>query len=403
MKQFFIGRQPILNSSGETIAYELLFRSSRENAYDPTVSGDSATSQVLINAVEEMGLDKLVGDKLAFVNLTNRFLEQPELLDFLPHDRVVLEILESVELNEAVFSGVEALRKSNFTLALDDYCSSDSLVELLPFARYVKYDISDYSQDELCRIAERRKGEYPKLLAECVETLEEFTVLRDAGWDYFQGYFFSRPEVLSGKSIPANKGTLLQLLAQLNDNSVKFDDIASIMSREVSLGIRALRYVNSPLTGLLQEVTSIKQAVVLLGRETIRHWVTMLLVADLNDKPVELVKMALIRGRFCQLVARVEGLEDENACFTAGLLSLVDVMMNQEMESVLDSISATQELRGILLGHKGRASELIEAVKIIEDVNYKSGLAVEIGDAMNDAYIEAIQWAEQTAGLMKAA
>ncbi len=402
MTQFFIGRQPILNSVGETIAYELLFRSSESNAFDPSVDGDAATSQVLINAVAELGLNKIVGDKLAFVNLTNRFLEHPELLEFLPRERVVLEILETIELNEAVLRGVERLSRSHYTLALDDYCRSDDLAALLPHVQVVKYDITQYSEEELCGIASRRKGSFPKLLAERVETIEQYTFLRQAGWDYFQGYFFSKPEIMTGRKIPANKGTLLHLLAQLNNDAVTIEEIANIMSREVSLGIRALRYVNSPLTGLVQEVTSIKQAAVLLGRETIRHWVIMLLVADLNDKPMELVNMALIRGRFCQLAARSERLDDEYTCFTAGLLSLVDVMMSAKMEDVLENISATQELRNILIDDQGRASELIQAVKFIECNHGVAECSVPISDALNDAYIDAIQWASLTTKIINA-
>lgn len=401
MQTYFIGRQPILDSSGETIAYELLYRSSNTNAYDPTVDGDAATSQVLINAVEEMGLSKLVGDKLAFVNLTNRFLEQPELLEFLPRDRVVLEVLETVKLNEAVFKGIEALREANFTIALDDYCSTEQMAPLLPHAEVVKYDITQYSMEKLCQIAAERIGTRPKLLAERVETATEFNALRNAGFDYFQGYYFAKPQVLSGKKIPANKGMLLHLLAELNNEAITPEQIADIMNREVSLGLRALRYVNSPLTGLLSKVTSIKQAAVLLVRETIRHWVVMLLVADLNDKPMELVNMALVRGRFCQLSARDEGLEDENACFTAGLLSLVDVMMDLDIEQVLDSISATPELREILQHKRGRVSEFLEAVQFIENEYRVVDTELAITEAMNDAYIEAIGWADQTSQMMK--
>lgn len=402
MQKYFIGRQPILDSGGETVAYELLYRSSGINAFDSAVGGDSATSQVLINAVEEKGLTSIVGDKLAFVNLTNRFLEQPALLEFLPRERVVLEVLETVVLNEAVFKGVAALQEANFTIALDDYSPTEQMASLLPFAAIVKYDITQYSMDKLCQIAAKRTGNQPKLLAERVETAAEFSALRDAGFDYFQGYYFAKPEVISGSKIPANKGILLHLLAELNSESITPEQIADIMSREVSLGLRALRYVNSPLTGLVSKVTSIKQAAVLLGRETIRQWVVMLLVADLNDKPMELVNMALVRGRFCQLTARHEGLEDENACFTAGLLSLVDVMMDVDIEQVLDSISATPQLRLILQYRHGRASELLDAIQFIENKNKIIGSELVITEAMNDAYIEAIGWAEQTSQMMKA-
>lgn len=400
MPQFFIGRQPVLNSEGDTIAYELLFRSSNINAFDTGVDGDSATSQVMLNSVVEFGLGKVVGNKLAFINLTTRFLEHPELVMFLPSDRVVLEVLETIELSEAVLKGIETLKAAQYTIALDDYSACDRLAELVPAADIIKYDISEYTIDQLRKIAESRVGSHPKLLAECVETNEQFTMLRDAGFDYFQGYFFARPEVLSGKKIPTNKGILLHLLAQINNESVTIDEIANLISREVSLGVRALRYVNSPLSGLHHKVSSIKQATVLLGRETIRHWVTLLLIADLNDKPMELVNMALIRGRFCQLIAQNEGLDD-SAYFTAGLLSLVDVMIDIDMETVLDSISATNELRDVLQNRKGRASDILNVVEFFEN-NCAADAVPPVTESMNDAYMESIYWAGQTTLLMKA-
>ncbi len=400
MRQFFIGRQPILDAAGETVAYELLFRSSNKNAYDPTVDGDAATSQVLINAVQELGLNKIVGKKLAFVNLTNLFLEQPELIELLPRDRVVLEILETIEVNQSVIDGVKSLKASRYTIALDDFQDTEEFAELKPLADLIKYDISQHTIAELCQIADKNTGTGVRLLAERVETQDQFQVLQAAGFDLFQGYFFSKPEILTGKKIPSNKGTLLQLLSQLNNPGISLEEITNLLRRDVSLSVRALKYVNSPLNGLLQEVTSIKQAAVLLGRDTIRHWVTLLLVADINEKPIELVHMALVRARYCQLSARKQGKINEHICFTAGLLSLVDAMMNIELAEVLESISATQELRDILLHQTGPEAKILSDIQALE--KYESNSDIEITQAMNDTYFEALDWAEQAGRFLEA-
>ena len=403
MQRFFLGRQPILDTDAVTIAYELLFRSSNTNAYDPNVDGDSATSQVLINAISELGIENIAGEKLAFINLTNRFLEDPEILAFLPAERVVLEILETIEVNDAVINGIKKLKQGGYTIALDDFILSEEFAPLVPLVDIIKYDITQYSIADLCNIAKQRQGSRPRLLAERVETAGEFDTLRDAGFDYFQGYHFAKPEVVSGSKIPANKINLLQLLAQVNDLNVTLDDVADIMSRDVSLGVRALKYVNSPLSGVKQEVTSIKQAAVLLGRDTIRNWVVLLIVANMNDKPPELFNMALIRGRFCQLCAQSEQLDDDSAYFTMGLLSLLDEMMDLKMEQVLDNISATKELRNTLQLNQGRASELLNVVRFLESSTDNSSVAPEaLNDSMNDTYLEAIGWAEQTSQLMAA-
>lgn len=398
MRQFFIARQPILDGAGDTVAYELLFRSSDHNAYDPKVDGDAATSQVLINAVQELGLNKIVGRKLAFVNLTNRFLEQPELVEHLPKERVVLEVLETIDVNPQVIEGVKSLRASQYRIALDDFQDTEDFAALKPLACLIKYDISQYTMDELCEIA-GNKPDGVRLLAERVETLDQFNILQQAGFDLFQGYYFSKPEILSGKKIPSSKGLLLHLLSQINNTAISLEEISTLLARDVSLSVRALKYVNSPLNGLLQEVTSVKQAAVLLGRNTIRQWVTLLLVADINDKPVELVHMALTRARFCQLCAQKQPQINEHICFTAGLLSLVDAMMDIELEQVLDNISATQELRDILLNQTGPEGALLKTVHCIENAQ-AAPPDFELTEAMNDTYYEALDWAEQASGLI---
>ncbi|MBX2884492.1 MAG: HDOD domain-containing protein [Granulosicoccus sp.] len=398
MEAYFVGRQPIFDQSGETLAYELLFRSSNKNAYDPSVSGDSATSQVILNAITELGLERVAGPHKVFINLTNSFIENRELLDFLPVGRVVLEVLETVEVTAEVIAGLQELKKAGHTIALDDFVLSEKCAALLPFADIIKYDITQYTADELKSLSENRHSNSVKLLAERVETLEEFQQLRDAGFDYFQGYYFAKPNIVQGRKIPADKTTLLQLMARLNDPNITLGEISEIMSHDVSLGVRALKFVNSPLSGLSTTVTSIQQAAVMLGFNTIRNWVTLMMMANMDEKPIELVKMALIRARFCQLMAKREHIPDDDAFFTIGLLSLLDSIMDMDMAGALDLISATDELRQVLLHREGRASEFLDIVRTFEE----PGL-VDIPDdsAANDrirsAYVESIGWAESSA------
>jgi len=403
MQAYFIARQPILDSAGQTIAYELLFRSGDTNAYDPAVDGDSATSQILINAMTEMGIDQIAGRHRAFINLTRHFIENPELLNFLPADRVVLEILETVEITPDVLRGVQTLKQQGYTIALDDFIMRDEFTQLLPLIDIIKFDITQYDNQELVDIASRRKSPQPQLLVERVETRDEFELFRDAGFDLFQGYYFAKPKVLSGTKIPADKGTLLQLLTRLNDSSVTFEEITEIMSHDVSLGVRALKFVNSPISGLHNRVTSIHQAAVLLGRDTIRNWVMLLMMAGIDEKPLELVKMALIRARFCQLTGKQEHIDEDGCMFTVGLFSLLDAMMDLDMSDVLDRISATDELRAILQHKQGRASELIDIVCYLESpLTAWPKLEIDVSETMSKNYLDSIAWAEETTGLLAA-
>ncbi|MBX2882077.1 MAG: HDOD domain-containing protein, partial [Granulosicoccus sp.] len=303
----------------------------------------------------------------------------------------------------AVIQGLEALKQQGHLIALDDFVLSAECAPLLPFADIIKYDITQYSMAELQTLAENRHSPQVKLLAERVETLEEFETLRDAGFDYFQGYYFAKPNIVQGRKIPADKSTLLQLMARLNDPKITMAELSEILSHDVSLGVRALKFVNSPLNGLSNTVTSIQQAAVMLGFDTIRNWVTLMMMANLDEKPMELVKMALIRARFCQLIAKQENIPDDNVFFTVGLLSLLDAMMDMDMPAALEMISASDDLRQILLDREGRAGQLLDIVRTFELPGEAANDAqLSVSDAMSAAYIESIGWAESSALSMTA-
>ncbi len=400
MNAFYIARQPILTASGDTYGYELLFRSSDSNAYDPSVDGNAATSSVLFNAVVEIGLDSIVGKGQAFINLTNRFLEQPDLLELLPAKRCVLEVLETVDVTDEVVQGVETLRAAGHTIALDDFVDEERFARLLPMVDLIKYDLTQHTMDELAQYCARDVEAGRQSLVERVETPEEFEQLRAMGFDYFQGYFFARPKILSGSKLPQNRIALIQLMAEINSPNSTIDDIAEIVGRDVSLGVRTLRYVNSPLNGIQTTVTSIRHATVLLGRDLIRNWVTLLVMGSMDDKPSELTKLALTRARFCQLVAREQDLDDARY-FTIGLLSLLDVFMSCTLEDALDNITVGADMRRELLERVDAGGAMLNTVQALE-----SGTLHEtLSDSSRVVYFgqlfqEANLWAEETSDLL---
>ena len=398
MSSFFIARQPILDTGGNTYGYELLFRSSNTNAYDASVDGDTATSNVLFNTIAEIGLETLVGKGLAFINLTNRFFENTELLDLVPPGRCVLEVLETVDVTDQVVQGVKQLRAAGHMIALDDFVDDERFARLVPLADIIKYDITQHTMEELANLRDVDEAAGRLSLAERVETHEEFETLSGYGFNYFQGFYFAKPKIISGSKLPANRVALIQLIAEINNPDSSIDDLAEIVGRDVSLSVRTLRYVNSPMNGLSTTVSSIRQAAVLLGRSLIRNWVTLLVMSKIDDKPSELIKLALIRARFCQLLA-VEEKGDDARSFTFGLLSLLDVFMSSSMEDALAQVSLSEEMRDELLTGEGDGGRMVRWAEILEHGG-TDGIPADSIEVASRSFQDATHWADEIAGLL---
>lgn len=397
MTACYIARQPILDRSGNTYGYELLFRSTEKNAYDPTVAGDTATARVLVDTIVEVGLNSIVGPTMAFINLTQRFLECPDMLDILEPGRCVLEVLEDVEVTDAVVDGVNALRDKGHVIALDDFVDAEQFERLLPLVHIIKYDITQHSMNELAnyRLKDAQAGRLS--LAERVETLEEFEALSAAGFHYYQGYYFAKPRMISGTKLPQNKVAILQLLAQINNPASSIDDLAETLSHDVGLSVRTLKYVNSPICAMNSEVSSIRHAAVLLGREPIRNWVTLLVMTGMDDKPPELTKMALTRARFCQLYAQHQDLDNDAMYFTIGLLSLLGVLLDTELETALDQVSISSDMRDQLTKGEGEGGKML---MMLADLETPEGQPDLTDQSIGPIYQDSIAWSETTFGLL---
>ena len=397
MTAFYIARQPILDAQGNTFGYELLFRSTEKNAYDFSIDGDTATARVIVDTIVEAGLDSIVGQAKAFVNLTQRFLENPEILDVLVPGRYVLEVLEDVQVTDGVVAGVKALIEKGHTIALDDFVDADHFERLLPLAHIIKYDITQHSSEQLVQYRLKDEAAGRLSLAERVETLEEFETLKVAGFQYYQGYYFAKPRMISGTKLPQNKIAILQLLAQINNPATSIDELAETLSHDVALSVRTLKYVNSPLCSMSTSVSSIRHAAVLLGRDPIRNWVTLLLMTGMDDKPVELTKMALTRARFCQMYAHHLTLDDEAMYFTIGLLSLLGVLMDTDLDTALEQVSISDEMRHQLISHSGEGGAMLKLLNRLETTEGRLQLDDQ---AIGPIYQSSIAWSEDTFGLL---
>ncbi len=396
MHEAFVGRQPIFDVNLKVYAYELLFRAGMENSAQVS-DGDRATSQVLVNTFTELGLEHIVGGRKAFINMTRDFLLDEGSLP-LPKDRVVLEVLEDVTVDAELVRSVRGLAEKGYTIALDDFTYHERWQPLLEIADIVKLEVmglDDAAVREQIRLLRPYKA---KLLAEKIETEEEFESLKSQGFDYFQGYFLARPKVIKGKRAPSNRLSTLRLVAKLQDLDAEIRDIERIIGQDVGLSYKILRYINSAFFSLPRKVESIRQALVYLGLRDVKRLATLIAMASFPDRPSELVVTALFRARMCELLAEKAGNAHSDTFFTTGLLSTLDALMNMPMEEVLGQLPLTGEITGALLEHRDLLGEALRCTKAQEQAD---GSAIQFAGlpatTINQAYIEALTWSMDSA------
>lgn len=393
MEQVYIGRQPIFDNEARIAAYELLFRnSSQNNAL--VIDGDQATSQVIIDTFMEFGLDKIVGRHRAFINLTRNFIVGDCPLPLNP-EQVGLEILEDIAPDERVVAALQDLARQGYLIALDDFEFRPELAPLLEFAHIVKLDVMNEGLDQLAHRVEQLRPYNVKLLAEKVETHEEFEHCKALGFTYFQGYFLCKPHIVQGKRLPANRMVILNLLSELQDPGADMRHLEALIVQDVPLTYRLLRYINSACVSLRSTVDSVRTALMLIGTRTIRNWVSLILLTRISDKPQVLMITALVRAKMCELLAEEDG--GSERYFTVGLFSVLDAMMDQPMGELLEAMPLTDEIKAAILDHDG---ELGAALQQVVDYEQAAWERLEGGtrdaDTLRNAYLEAIQWASES-------
>lgn len=391
--RLFIARQPIVDAKRKVMGYELLFRDSKDNRAEG-FDGDRATSKVITDTFLEIGLEKLVGRKIGFFNLTRGFLINDAQFP-LSSMQVGLEILESVKVDEQLINSVKRLANQGFAISLDDYEFAPGTEPLLSIAHYVKLDVLDATEQELKeQVAEIRQYP-PKLIAERVETQEQFELAQALGFDYFQGYFLCKPEMLERDRLPDNKLNVLRVLAKLEEPDTGPKELEKIIRTDVTLSYKLLRCVNSAYYGLSLEIESVHHAIVYLGMPAVRNWVRLLILAGMTDRPPELIKIALTRAKMCEILsAHAPNLSKETA-FTVGLFSILDALLNAPMDNILTQVPLSDEIDRALAEEKGPYGVLLHLVKAHEQGDWDR---LEEGpyptDAFRAAYLQGLESAE---------
>lgn len=393
LQSIFVGRQPIYGRRLDLYAYELLYRGADVDFAD-FEEGDRATSQVLLNTFTEFGIERVVGPHLAFVNLTRGFLVGEYPLS-VPRTQVVLEVLEDVEPDPEVIAGMRELRRRGFRIALDDFIYRPEFEPMLALADIVKLDILGLEEGELRERYEKLKPYGTKLLAEKIETREEFEFCRDLGFDYFQGYFLARPNTLSGTSVTPSRLNLLRLLAEIQDPDCNFDRVQEIVAQDVTLSYRLLRQINSALYAMPRRIDSIKETVCYLGIDAVKNVASLSLLSAFDNTPHELVKTAMLRARMCELLAKAARHPEPQRYFTAGLFSTLDAMMGVGMGQVLPRLSLTDELEEALVDHCGPIGEALATTLAYENGDWDHVGCFDLSRAqIKGAFLDAVEWVE---------
>jgi len=389
--QVMVGRQAIFDRDLQVIGYELLYRDSHMNAAT-FADGDAVTARVMLNTFLEIGLEQMVGQQLAFINLTTRFLRD-NLCDDLPKNRVVLEVLENIPMDDEVISAMTRLSAAGYTLALDDFEYQEALRPMVERAKMIKLDVMALGPDRLQTDVATLRQFPVKLLAEKIETQEEFERCKELGFDYFQGYFFCKPKIVEGRRIPPNQIAILSLLAKLQNPDTEMGEVEQIIKQDVSLSYKVLRFVNSAYFSLPRKIDSIGQAACLVGLARLKTWGTLLVMAGLDEKPVELILMALVRARMCEEIATALKKHNGDEYFTVGLFSVLDALLDQPMTDILGMIELSDSVHAALVKHAGPLGEVLKGVLAYEQCDWKGAhqLGLELS-MLQKIYFESLAW-----------
>lgn len=402
---FYAARQPILDVNKKLYAYELLFRDSIDNVF-PDIDGDVATSKMIEASKFNMGISDFTGSKPAFINFTLETLSQgyPEMLT---NEEVVIEILETVKPGKKLLGICKDLHSKGYTIALDDYEHQSVWSHFYPYVKIIKVDIQQTDFKETQQIIEAIKNHpHIELLAEKVETYQEYDQALQLGFKYFQGFFFAKPEMVKTKNLSPSQLAMAELLYETSKPDLDLSSITSIFERDVSLSYKLLRYANSAMFRRHSEVSTIKQALVILGSSELKRFLGLMFAVTANpDKPTELIKLAMTRAKFCELVAKdLKSQLDDSIAFLTGLLSMIDAILDEELSVVLEKLPLAKEIKEPLLTRKGVMAAIIKLVEFIEHAQWEKTnfimekLQLDKEQAVKH-YNEALAWADEQSQL----
>ncbi len=393
-----LARQPIYDAGMVVVAYELLYRHAAKAVKAEFADPRDATLRVISNALE-IGLDRLTGGLPAHINFPRELLVDEAPLP-LPADRVVVEVLESVPADPDVIAGIRGLRQRGHRIALDDY-EPETGHGLLEVADIVKVIITDRNRDQLGALVRQLKGRGLKLIAEEVETIEQFELCNELGFDEFQGNFLQHPQTFQSQRVPSNRLGLLRLVAALNAEVESLDEIERLISQDVAMPYRVLRCINSSYYNLPRQIDSIHQAIVILGLDNLRRLCTLVALQGFAERPPSLFVNALVRARMCEQLGRLGGAQDTGPHFITGLFSMLDVITGMPMKDIVGELPLTAPIVRALLAEEDDLGAALACARAYERGAWQLVSYGPLAQPLiRAAYLDAVFWAEETRTLI---
>ncbi|MDZ5473806.1 EAL domain-containing protein [Bacillus sp. 31A1R] len=404
--EVFVARQPIFNRGEEVFAYELLYRSNEENVF-PNINGDQATADVIINSFLNIGIDELSDGKPCFINFTENLLKLRLPTYFRPRE-VIVEILETVEPSQEIINICIELKKLGYQIALDDFVFNDEnpySLQLLKYANIIKVDFMATTRGMREKVEIFAKQLNLKMVAEKVETREEFEEAKSRGYHYFQGYFFARPTIVSTHDIPTYFLSYYELIQKLSTTEPCIDTITELIERDLSLSYKLLKLINSPAFRPKFKIDSIRQAVVLLGLIEIQKWIYVLAVREKStnkhEGAQEMIKLCLTRAKLCESIERLRfNKAPASGYFMTGMFSLMDSIMGVPMDKILKDLPLRDEITDALKGNQNSLKDVLDLVIAVETANWNvisekcKVLNIEEKDLFK-IYAESLNWSSE--------
>jgi len=407
LSRIFIARQPIFDLRQKVYGYELLFRSGLENVFRHA-EPNQASAKVMTDSTLTLSMDAISEGKLVFINITRDILIN-DYISLLPRGLTAAEIPETIEPDPEVIGACSRLKKAGYILVLGDFVHGEQYADLMDLADIVKVDFLSTSAEERRQVLSRFTGPNVRFLAEKVETHEVFNEAIDKGYSYFQGYFFSKPVIISSRDVPGFKLNYLQMLREIQSPNVNFHHLEGIIKRDMALSFKLLRYINSAYFGVKDKVSSIMHAMMLLGMREFKQWASLVVMASMgSDKPDELVVHALIRGRFCESLAPMVGMKQRSQeLFLLGMFSVIDAILDRPLEEILKDLPLSDEIKDALSGKPNRLRAVFDYALAYEKGDW-DGLSAK-ADALGldesgipAAYLAAVRWAQRSFGEVSA-
>ena len=397
----YIARQPIFNKKKQIFGYELLFRSNATEDSFSSSSGDKATSHVVMESFNSHGVDSITGGKPAFINFTSRLLLENTATLF-PKETLIVEILETVEPTPEIIEACRVLHKSGYKLAMDDFVYRPELQPLINMSKIIKFDFLASKPDEITDMIKKARLRGKWLLAEKIETNEVFDLAVTMGFKLFQGYFFSKPVTVQSKVLSPLKSSYISLMkeASMGEN-IDAQRVAKTIREDVALSFKLLKLVNSAYYGFRKKISDVSRAVAIIGTNELRKWVLLIALMGLSsDKPDEVIRMSMVRGKFLENMNAQGGwVRSDDDAFQAGLFSLLNVLVDMPMGSVLEGMSLAKEVSTALIDNSGPLHSLLELVKGLElgDWGKVDLIASQLNinaELISDVYLDAVKWCD---------